>query len=442
MFIKNSLDHFSTFIMDPCNAQYTPFIQKAAWLTTIILGIGTIGIAHVLCALWRRLRHVERNETHEKIGQIFNKIFSKNPEQQSSSVKNSTQMSQPFNQPSPVHPSSLNQPNDPPANKRPPRDPQPTHQPSPKINKPTRREASQRLPSKPLQILMQRETSKSSTTSPKDISSLPKLAQNVFDKREELWQAALKESQNHQEKTMELFIHKIENEFKKNHLSLSHISNDSAAFNIFFQSSRLRIALVNYAKINHLDIILNKHLILLAQSIYDKREDYSKQASLQSKNDPVMQLTSFTILIQLLFKSEGRSLIELFRNKEAIAIFKKSSRLMLALALFVKMNNGSKQESSQQRLGGLNPNAAAAKELGKKLGLQGQGIVSKIGLKAFESDEEQLKKGIKQYLLKNHPDKNPQADLSLIQEVGQLFNILKQGVYPDYKAALEKYLIK
>ena len=69
----------------------------------------------------------------------------------------------------------------------------------------------------------------------------------------------------------------------------------------------------------------------------------------------------------------------------------------------------------------------------------GPGLVTRLGLNEFQSNEEELGKHIKKFLLKNHPDKNAQADLELVKDANELLNMLRNGVYDHYKAALEKY---
>lgn len=71
--IENILDNVTSFIVDPGNESRTPLTQGIAWAITIILGIGTLGIAQCLSTLWRKLRQIDQNETHEEISQIFSK---------------------------------------------------------------------------------------------------------------------------------------------------------------------------------------------------------------------------------------------------------------------------------------------------------------------------------------------------------------------------------
>lgn len=84
-----------------------------------------------------------------------------------------------------------------------------------------------------------------------------------------------------------------------------------------------------------------------------------------------------------------------------------------------------------------NPKAKKAKELGIKHASQGIDLLKKIGLNT-QTDESQIKNGIKKFLLKNHPDKNPNCDQELVKEVMQLLEMLNQGVYSHYKTALGK----
>lgn len=74
MEIKTTLDDIASFLVDPSNHKHNS--QGAAWLATIILGIGTVGVAQILSGLWRMGRQVQdKNETQEKISQFVQNIF-------------------------------------------------------------------------------------------------------------------------------------------------------------------------------------------------------------------------------------------------------------------------------------------------------------------------------------------------------------------------------
>lgn len=78
MEFRTALDRAASFIMDPANNSRSPTKQKLAWATTVLLCIGTVGISLGLSALWRKIRQVEKNDTHEKIAQIFHRTSRKN----------------------------------------------------------------------------------------------------------------------------------------------------------------------------------------------------------------------------------------------------------------------------------------------------------------------------------------------------------------------------
>jgi hypothetical protein len=71
--------------MDPSNNDRTETEQGAAWTVPILLAIGTAGISQGLSALWRYLRHIEKNDTQDKICWIFNEIFGINSAESNSS---------------------------------------------------------------------------------------------------------------------------------------------------------------------------------------------------------------------------------------------------------------------------------------------------------------------------------------------------------------------
>lgn len=350
MNIKSSLDSISSFIIDPSNDSRTTLVQGIAWITTIVLGIGTIGIAQGLSALWRKMRPVERNVTHEKIGRLFQRIFS------------------------------------------------------------------------------QKNTSKTyeSLSSPEEgPSALQVLARNVYDKREQLWEAAKNETEGNKERLL-VFINKIREEFRNNSLSLSMVSDDEKALNILFQSQRLRTALVIYARVKKLDCILNKHLVFLAQDIYNKRNDLT---TLAKDNLFVLACT-----IIGLFECENRSLVEILMNKEALKIFNQSNRLKLILFIYLS----SKQKENKQNDFDQNHRKEAVR-LGKE-NAQGPGLVTRLNMNDLKSNPKQLEKAVKNFLRSNHPDKmKSKANISRVQDANQLLDLLRRDNYKIYNDTLNKY---
>jgi hypothetical protein len=78
MDIKTSLDNITSILIDPSRNNPVIINNKLAWLTTIIVGVCTLGIAQALSALWRKLRQIEQNDTHDKINRIFSSLFMRN----------------------------------------------------------------------------------------------------------------------------------------------------------------------------------------------------------------------------------------------------------------------------------------------------------------------------------------------------------------------------
>ncbi len=74
--ITSFFDRAANFLMDPCNPKFSHKEQRFARVVTILIGISTLGIAHIVSVLWRKLRHIEEpNKTHKIINQQFRKIF-------------------------------------------------------------------------------------------------------------------------------------------------------------------------------------------------------------------------------------------------------------------------------------------------------------------------------------------------------------------------------
>lgn len=69
-------DQAARFVMDPLNPIFSPRTQCLAGMTTVLVGISTFGMAQMISALWRKLRHLEElNETHKIISEQFKKLF-------------------------------------------------------------------------------------------------------------------------------------------------------------------------------------------------------------------------------------------------------------------------------------------------------------------------------------------------------------------------------
>jgi hypothetical protein len=384
MDIKIILDRVTSFIMDPGCTDRKPVSQGLAWAATIFLGIGTLGIVQGISALWRKLRHIEKNETHEKIARLFKKSIT--PSKHSPSVTEKT----------------------PPAE-------------SPKETESTTASPSDR------------------PDSPTKLSPLQKTARSVYDRREELWTAAEDEAKRDRAPPLIILIQKIREEFKKNGLSLSQISSDTKAFNILCQSLRLRLVIVHYAKLNNLAPLLDKHLVLLAQNTYENRETYTQQAAKNANLNPIEQLMCLTLVIQTTFKQEGRSLREIINNTEALEIFQKSHRLSLVLDIYARKKMELEREPSKKsrprELEG--EQAQEALRLAKK-DAEGPGLVTRLRLNRFELDEEKLHKALREFLLTHQPDKNPEIDPELVNDATQLLDLLKNGVYEIYRQTKEK----
>lgn len=273
-----------------------------------------------------------------------------------------------------------------------------------------------------------------------DSSSLPstpleKTSKRVYDMRIKLYLEAKKENSDPIQ-TNYIFINKIRDEFKKDNLSLSQIANDRNAIDIFFNSSILRPALVTYAKVNSLEAISDKHLIYLASNIYNKRQSYAGRINRQDNVEK--QLFEIMNLVRDACKLEGRSLNDILKNEEAKNILMKSSTLSLVILLYVKLQTPQTGPSSApptdnnlERI-----KVKAAKEEGQAHA-QNIGYVTKLGMPEFLGDEDQLRKAARAFLLKNHPDKNPDSDLEQVKAANNLLNLIRDGNFPVYRKALE-----
>lgn len=364
MGFRTALDRAASFIMDPANHTRSPAKQKAAWATTVLLCIGTVGISLGLSALWRKIRLIEKNETHEFISQKFHRIFSNSHD------------NTPTDEIEPIE------------------EPEETTLTESEINPP----------------------------------SLQEIAQDLYARRDELWQTARDETGGSPEEAFRAFTILVNTELLKNGTNLKLLAEDDAALNTLFQSFRIRTVMIAYAKLRDVKPILDKHLQFLAQNIYDQRDELTARAAQGSTRNIPQMMAKMTLLLRAEFAKEGRSLSEVFNNPQALEIFKKSERLTLALLLYVKMQSA--QEAPED------PKVQNARRQARK-DAAGQGVVTILGAKEFADDPVNLRKAALKYLQLNHPDKNPDADMERVQAATDVVNMFKDEVYPEYKKALD-----
>lgn len=380
MDIKIIIDDITSFLIDPSKEDRRPVMQGLAWASTLLLAVASIGLVQGLSVLWRHLRRIDTNKTQEKIVQLFQKIFTKNSE----------------DDPSSKEANSFNSGN------------------AAKV------------------IFCSNNSSKT--------LSFQEIAKNIYDSREKLWSEAQKKANKDNTATNIHFINLIIEEFKNNDKSLSNISIEPEALNILFQSARIRAVIVAYAKVNQIQKLLDYHLIFLVKDIYDHRDEYANLAIKNSTGDTIDNIAYLTNIVRIKLKTEGRSLVEIFNNAEALEIFKKSGRLTLILSFYAKMKQASQQNHSSEKGNSEieNERLKEAIRLARSCA-QGPGLVTRVGLNEFQSNEKQLLKCVKKFLLLNHPDKNPEAAPELVQEANQILDMLRNNVYGPYKAALDRY---
>jgi hypothetical protein len=424
MNIKNKIDSFTSFIIDPSNNSRGLKTQGMAWTASIVLGIATIGTVHLFSAVWRNQRQVDKNDTHEKIANLFQNLVPKNNPNQSkqNDIPNSTHAkdihgTQEFHENNNINKMDkdnfINKIKDDNKNYK-----------DDIINK----NYKDKIINKDLDV------------QERNISPQQKVAEIVYKNRKNLWVEALKEANGNRDNATIILVYKIRAEFTKNGISLLQLSKDPKALNIFFQSSVLRVALVHYARTNKQQDVLDKHLMFLAKDIVDKKEEYNKlavewQASDRAKGKEHKLELYFFIVIRSALAAEGRSLSEVLNNEDAIKEFAKSDILSYVLKLYVEMKAEKPQEGPSKEKGQEDfqkQRVNEAKKLGEAKALEA-GFVTVLGLKDLESDPVLLAKGLKMFLLKNHPDKNPDVDQNLIRDANQLFDMLKNDVYNDYK---------
>ncbi len=369
------LNSISSFLIEPQKEDRSPFAKKMAWAVTIIIGIGTLGFAQALSLLWRKLRPVVRNESHKKIDEIF---------KQHVCGENKAEI---------------------------------------KINPP--------LPGIMLSL----------TPSPSPPQLLA-IAKNVYENRDQLWEAAIsdasKKGKNDTETVMEYFIKNVRTQFKNEKSSLSLVSTDTNALNILFQSRRLRLAIRRYAQANNLTELLNQHLKYIAENIYNKRNDYTKEAAKIVGNKLSEIIVALTCIIMDVFKREGYSLNEVVNNHPQLSqIFNNSERLQMVLRLIclkITHSTGLFSDKSDEYDPAIHHKEEALR-LAKEHA-QGQGFITKLDLKEIPPDD--LRKVIKNMIFKCHPDRYLNVDNHIIQDLNQLNELLKHDLFELYRKKIEE----
>jgi hypothetical protein len=394
-FINNATD----FIMDPSNSRRKPANQSLAWVTTIFLGIVTMGAAHGLSALWRRLSVPnQENETHAKITAFFQKIFSKR------------------------HPTSKTFDNDVPNKKR------SNDIPHEKLSNDIPHEKlSNDIPhKKPSNVI----TPLAEPLSPEaEALKLKNCAQSVWDIRKELYDEALHEAQKAGVPAQTIFISKIRNKFKENELSLSQLEKHKELRDLFFKSSLLRPALVEYASINKLTNITNDHLIYVAQTI-----DQNKNVR-EAANDNEKLENAITFIFKFI-QQEGRTVEEIITNPLTFEIFKENVVLSAFLFCYKQAKENPQSQHSKEDA---NPKAQNARDLAAQIvEKSGPGLLTIVGLNQYGSNPQGLKKELHKLLLREHPDKNPNSDEKKVQAANELIDLIKHNVLPIYLNALAK----
>ena len=340
-------------------------MQALAWVSTVALGILTLGIGHGLSVFWRRLRKIETNETQEKIARLF----------QSVSTKTEKDVAQP-----PIHkPTNLQslpqahreiQPDNNRVLLRPEKE---TPHPKPQ-NEPDKEKIPTAHPTLPL-TTPYHEIAKPSTMldpqnherEPKveqiepseiekpivgvtkaldvtpEIPSLTTVASQIVDRLRKpecvSWFASL--DPYNVEFNIDIVIANLQTELQRHGFSLSNIyeNENQTLLDLFFSSSILRAALVRYVQTHnvgtHKQKILDRHIIYLAKLFYKNTEDYKRQAN---ENSTIGG--SFIVLLNRInseLQKECRVLDDISSNEHAKKLLESNPIWNLTLDLYQRL---------------------------------------------------------------------------------------------------------
>lgn len=286
------------------------------------------------------------------------------------------------------------------------------------------------------------------------------VAQEVFEARDQLWRKAESEvmqerlpigkgtiEQRITQRTEEVFVEKVKAQFKEKGWSLSDVLKDPAAHcELAGRGGRLQRAMEAYGRAKGIapeTAPAESELVRIARSIFDKRDQYFSQAVQMAGRDPLKQLFIFTQLIRASFQASGKSLSEIFDDPVAKGVFMQSERLKAALQIYLKikeMQREAPREAPQEVPPEVDPEQLQREEA-KRLAVAhaaGEGFVTQLGFKEELGDQAALRREVRQFLVRNHPDKNPDSDPEMVRAATQLLEMLGRGTFEEYRRMLEK----
>ena len=407
MKVSKCLDSIAAVLISPNQSEKNGVSKPLAWAITIIVGLGTVGLAQGAAALWRMCRPAEQSKQVKKVQSVFSDHI---PSQDKTDTPKQ-------HRPSSVQPQ-----------KDPLKDPVLPKEPflvaESKI-------ANEKKPAKQVKL---GQIKAGQIPDEKAEISFEDVANQIYQQRMQIVRKIVGElgPGSIKEKLKPLILNHLISLFQEKGYSLQELDKNSEWIDLFLQDPFLRPALITYAQQQGLENIKNRHLLHLSKSIYANRADFfdnnlanifkngDKDAAINSLRQSLDKIRDF-------FHQEGRSLSQVLQNKEDALVFMQSERLKLILTLYVQLLEQSNSSSPPAQKQEVDLDQARKKEivdLAKK-GLCSPGLVTNLGLNEISKDAEAMRRELRRLARENHPDKIGVAGKEKMQEINQLIDLLK-----------------
>lgn len=189
----------------------------------------------------------------------------------------------------------------------------------------------------------------------------------------------------------------------------------------------------------------DEDIVTVARKAFEKRDFFWKEAGKRATNEKE-QFSTFTSAINKYLQSKGYDLDTITADPQAAEYFS-SGRLQAAsraYKAYKAKKAGADFKAGQHHQAPAEGNAAEAEAIdhhrnARKLAEQhlALGLLTQIDAKGLEQDIEGLKKFIRKFLLDNHPDRNPNADMKKVQAANEINDLIKHNALAPYLAKLQ-----
>lgn len=246
---------------------------------------------------------------------------------------------------------------------------------------------------------------------------LQRISRHIIENRDTLWAQA--------DGNLSKFLDLMRAEFSREGRSLSDTLSDQEILRELCSSGRVAEAIKLY------------NLRILSQAVFTKREQFTAQAKELAGDDEVKILYTLTLLIRGFFQTYGLSLSDVLADETSRNLFKQSTRLTIVLGLYLKLKAEPQVDESpvaEERRRERRQQQMVRKRAAEHAG--GVGLVTQLGMQNVADDQEQLKRQVRLYLVRNHPDKNSQANMDDVRAANEILQMMKDQQFDLYRAEI------